>query len=270
MDDILEAFAFEDLGDHAHAAAVERGVDDLEVAVFLAQLRAEAQGEQVGEVFLVHVGAHRLDLAAAQASLEFHHGRVGDLGHFGHDVLVDGRCHLAAVGPADLVAVVFLRVVGGGDHDAGHGALQAHRVAHFGRRADVVENIDVDAVGGQDVGRDAGKFLAVVAGVVGDDHLGVIVVAVGQDVVREALGGHADRVAVHAVGAHAHDAAEAAGAELEVLVEGVFEAGRVADAELLDLDLGFLVEITVEPGLCSLFKFFHVVIVLLLFSIKQI
>jgi hypothetical protein len=35
---------------------------------------------------------------------------------------------------------------------------------------------------------------------------------------------------------------------------------------LLDLDLGFLVEIAVEPGLSSLFKFFHVVMVLLLFS----
>ena len=115
----------------------------------------------------------------------------------------------------------------------------------------------MDAVGGEDVGGDAGELLAVVARVVGDADLGVVSFVVREDIVGEALGGHADRVAVHAVGPHAHDAAQAAGPELEVLVERVLESGGVVVAELDDLDLGLLVEVAVKPLLGFEFKFFH-------------
>ena len=202
--------------------------------------------------------------AAAQAGLELDHRGVGDLGHFGHDLLVHRRGHLAAVGPAHLVAVVFLGVVRGGDHHAGHGALQPHRVAHLGRRTDVVEDIDVDAVGREDVRRDAGEFLALVAGVVGDADLGVVPFVMREDIVGQSLRGHAYRIAVHPVGTDAHDAAQATGAELEVLVKSIFESGGVIVAELDDLELGLLVEIAVKPLLGPEFKFFHAWLCLML------
>ena len=42
------------------------------------------------------------------------------------------------------------------------------------------------------------------------------------------MGRHGHRIAVHAVGAHAHDAAQAAGTEFQVFVESILVSGRVA------------------------------------------
>ena len=77
------------------------------------------------------------------------------------------------------------------------------------------------------------------------------------DVVREALGGHAHRVLVHPVGAHAHDAAEAAGAEFQVAVEGVFQPYRIGFLQFLDFCLGFGVEVPFEPALDHFLVIFH-------------
>ena len=180
-----------------------------------------------------------------------------DLGDLVHDLLVHGRCHLSAVGPGDLVAVVLLGVVRGGDHDACNGAFLAHGIAHLGSGTDVVEDIDMDAVGGKDIGSDAGELPAVVAAVVRDTDLDVVALDVLEDVVGESLGGHADRVLVHAVGADAHDAAEASGAELEILVERVLETCWVVVAQLNDLAFGLGIEISVQPALGHFVKIFH-------------
>ena len=52
-----------------------------------------------------------------------------------------------------------------------------------------------------------------------------------EDVVGKALCGSAYDVAVHAVCACAHDAAQAACAELEALVESIYESGLVVSLE---------------------------------------
>ena len=237
MDDVLEADAGEGLRHELDAAAVQRGVDDLEVRVAGDGFRGQHEGQLVLQVALVDLGAHRLD--------------VLDLCDLGDDVLVHGRGDLAAVAPEDLVAVILLGVVAGGDHDAGGRALEADGIAQFRGGAQGVEQVDVDAVVGEDVGGNLGEQAGVV--------------------VREALGGHAHGVLVHAVGAHAHDAAEAAGAELEVPVEGVFQADGVGFLQFLDFCLGLGVEVPFEPALDHFLVIFHDGIgVLVYFSIVQI
>ena len=258
VDDVLEAHPPEHFRHDAHAASVKRGVDELEVAVGRDRLGAEPEGKQVVEIELVHLGAHGLDAAALEFGGELHLGRIGDLGHLVHDLLVHGSGHLAAVAPADLVAVVFLGIVGGRDHDAGHRLFQAHGIAHHRRGPDIVENEHVDAVRGEHVGGDLGEFLAVVAGIIGDADLRIGVVHVAQDIVRKALGGHSDGVLVHPVGSDAHNAAETAGTEFKVLVERILECGGVQGAHPLDLHLGLLVEITFQPAHRFQFVFFHV------------
>jgi hypothetical protein len=47
-------------------------------------------------------------------------------GNGGGDALVDRRDDLTTVGPVDLVAVVVLRIVAGGDHETGGGAVVQH------------------------------------------------------------------------------------------------------------------------------------------------
>ena len=272
VDDVLEADAGEGLGHELDAAAVQRGVDDLEVRVAGDGFRGQHQGQLVLQVAFVDLGAHRLDAAGNGAGDrgEADVGRVLDLRDLGDDVLVHGRGDLAAVAPEDLVAVILLGVVAGGDHDAGGRALEADGIAQFRGGAEGVEQVDVDAVVGEDVGGNLGEQAGVVAAVVRDAHAGGAV-HMGLDVVREALGGHAHGVLVHAVGAHAHDAAEAAGAELEVPVEGVFEADGVGFLQFLDFCLGLGVEVPFEPALDHFLVIFHDGIgVLVYFSIVQI
>ena len=79
-----------------------------------------------------------------------------------------------------------------------------------------------------------------------------------EDVVGKALSGHSDRVAVHAVGAYAHDSAEAAGTEFEVLVKSILKSRGIFRAEFEDLHLGGLVEVSVEPALGFQFVLFHI------------
>ena len=83
------------------------------------------------------------------------------------------------------------------------------------------------------------------------------------EVVGEALGGGADGVDVHAVAAGAHDAAQAACAELEVLVERLDEVCLVLGVKhfLYGLAGGFVV-LFAEPLLCFGSDFFDKVCII--------
>ena len=59
---------------------------------------------------------------------------VRDLAHFGKDRGVVRRHDLAPIRTVDFVAVVFLRVVAGSDHDTGHAAAVAHGEAQLRSR----------------------------------------------------------------------------------------------------------------------------------------
>ena len=159
MDDVLEADAGEGFRHELDAAAVQRGVDDLEVRVAGDGFRGQHEGQLVLQVALVDLGAHRLDTAGNGAGDrgETDVGRVLDLRDLGDDVLVHGRGDLAAVAPEDLVAVILLGVVAGRDHDAGGRALEADGIAQFRGGAQGVEQVDVDAVVGEDVGGNLGE-----------------------------------------------------------------------------------------------------------------
>ena len=109
----------------------------------------------------------------------------------------------------------------------------------------------MDAVGRHHFGGYLGEFLAVVTAVIGNAEAQVVPFAMGEDVVREALGGHSNRVFVHTVGSYSHDAAKASGAEFEILVESILECGRVGIAEFYDLAFGFGIEVAGEPGIGS-------------------
>ena len=85
------------------------------------------------------------------------------------------------------------------------------------------------------------------------------------DIVRQPLGSHPYSVFVHAVGPHAHHAAEPACTELEVTVERVFKTGRVVFHKVLHLFLGLFIIIAFEPALGNLSEIscsFHCSIIL--------
>ena len=113
--------------------------------------------------------------------------------------------------------------------------------------AGVVNVNDMESVGTQDVGRDLGEHLGVVAAVVGDANPDVIFVDILEDIVRKTLGGHSNGISVHPVGPDTHQPAQSARAEFQCLVECVLETCRIVVPQFEDFHLGLGVEITVQP-----------------------
>ena len=105
----------------------------------------------------------------------------------------------------------------------------------------------MDAVGAQHVGGNPGEELGIVAAVVGYADLDVVIRGVLEYVVGKALCRHPDRVLVHPVGAHSHQAAQAARTEIQILVESVLETGGIAVPEFYHLDPGLRIEIPFKP-----------------------
>src|SRR5699024_8202692 len=96
-----------------------------------------------------------------------------------------------------------------------------------------------NAVGGQHPGSLPAEQLALDAAVVADGHLPGQ--TLGVDVVCQALGGPADGVDVHPVGAGANDAPQPAGAEFQIPVEPVGDGiGVIADGFQLGGQVGVL------------------------------
>ena len=154
----------------------------------------------------------------------FHGEIIGDLFDKAYD---DGRCfrgHLRPVLAVNFIAVVFLGIVAGGDHDARNGAEFAHRIREHGNGVNVVKQIGDDPVGGQNFRRGARKFRRFPARIVGNDHAALHGGRTQRFYVfRKSLGGAADGVDVHHVGAVADDAAHSRRAEFQFGAETVFD-----------------------------------------------
>jgi len=90
--------------------------------------------------------------------------------HLFDDVDIVRFDDLGTVIPVGFVTVVLLGVVGGGQDNAALAAQFADGKRHFRCGAEVFKQVDLDAVGREDVGRYLGKLAAVVAAVVTNDH----------------------------------------------------------------------------------------------------
>ena len=217
---LFEAVVGEGLRHQGDSGAVQRGVDNAELLRRGHRLGVQRQTAHQRQVDVVHVDPLSIFISG----------------------IIRG-----ALQPIDFVAVVFLRVVRGGDHDAGVALQVANREGEFWRRAQRVEQIDLYFVGCQNVGCDLGEFGAEVARIVGDGHLDVLLEAFDQ-VVGQSLRGEADRVFVHAVGAHAQDAAQTASAEFKGFVKSVRQRRRIFRLHSQNLFFRVLVVIAVQPG----------------------
>ena len=132
---------------------------------------------------------------------------------------VMGR-QLRAVLPIDLVAVILLGVVAGGDVDARLTAILPHGKAQLRRGPQGLEDPHMDAVGGAYLRRGPGKFHGMVAAVHADGHAAPLrVPALGADDIGKPLGGPADDVHVHLVQPHLHGAPQSGGTELQRTVK---------------------------------------------------
>ena len=233
--DVGDASAREHRGNGDQARAVERRVHQLQRRggdLLVGQVVHRLRQHRV-VVALEHGVFDPLDLARCHGLIEVHGLHAGERVGSG-----DGRGDgggslagdLAAVGAVGLVAVVRRGVVAGGHADAARTAQVAHGPRKRGDRGDARVHVCRHAVGGHDGGGGAHEQLTVVAAVAGYGDGGVVEVRV--QVIGEALRGAAHRVDVHAVRAGAQNAAQARGAERQVLEEGVGHCGVVAGVGL--------------------------------------
>ena len=132
---------------------------------------------------------------------------------------VMGR-QLRAVLPIDLVAVILLGVVAGGDVDARLTAIFPHGKAQLRRGPQGRKNPHMDAVGGTYFRRGPGKLHGMMAAVHADGHAALLrFLALGTDDIGKALCGPADDVHVHLVQAHLHGAPQSGSTELQRAVK---------------------------------------------------
>ena len=217
-DNVLVAQTAQDLGHQTVAGAVERRVDQLEVVCdLLNAVRIDRDLDDLAEVRLVGLFVQNADHAALDRFVEIRGLNAGeDVGrrHFLCDYVRLGRGQLCAVLPVDLVAVVFLRVVGCGDVDARDAAVVTDCKGQLRGRAQLVEDQRLDAVRGEDARGLLCELGREVTGVVCDRNAAVHrLLTVRYDQLRKALRRLTDGKAVHAVEADAQNAAQACRAE---------------------------------------------------------
>ena len=252
------------LGNQLPAAAVEGGVDHMEGIRHLGNtFPVIDHGHDVFHEGVVRLLTHELNAPGGLGLVKGHGLHAGEnvdlLQLPGDGVGVLGG-QLRAVGPVDLVAVILLGVVAGGDVDARLAAVVPHGEAQLRGGAQGLENAHMDAVGGADLRRGVGKLHTVVAAVHADGHALVHSgLPLGTDDVGEALGGPADDIDVHLMQAHLHGAPQAGGAELQGAVEPALDLLVIAGdgGQLRPLLLGD--GVTVEPFLIFCFVVNHAV-----------
>ena len=225
---MLHAEAMERFGHETPAAAVERRIDDLEVIGHTADGGGiDGHGHDLLEEGLVGLLAEILDQPLLERGIEAHALNVLEdvqLRHIIGDRRGMLRGQLRAVGPVDLIAVVFLGVVARGDVDARLRAVVQHGVGQLRRGTQSVEHADVDAVGGHDGGGLMREDLAVDAAVIADDDaLLAGLGSLGLDDLGERLRGVADDMDVHAAQADGHLTAQTGSAELQRREKAAFD-----------------------------------------------
>ena len=117
--------------------------------------------------------------------------------------------------------VILCGIVAGSDVDTRAAVQIPHRSAQSGSRLQSGVNPGGDAVGGDDTGGFHGKQVAFDPAVVANGNgLGQ---GSGFQVIAQSLSWPADDINIHAVGAGADDAPQAAGSEFQIPVESVID-----------------------------------------------
>ena len=185
---------------------MERGVDDFEGIFSADEFGINRQSGEAGHVGLVDLDAHRNHPAALGLG-----NRREIFALDGVDLFNDrrgvGLGDLAAVLEVNFVAVVFGRVVAGGEVDARLGLHMAHGKGQLGRGARTLEKIGVAAEVGDDFGGEFGEFAGEKPCVVAEADGGFAGAALLGEILlhmmHEPLSGAADVVGIHCVRAHA-------------------------------------------------------------------
>ena len=135
---------------------------------------------------------------------------------------------LAPVLPIDLVAVVNLRIMAGGDDNARDAVQLADSKGQHRNGAQTLVKIGLDAVGAEHQRSLLRKLFRELAGIVGNRHAALRAALHLSDELGKALRRPADVIDVHAVGAVSDHAAHARRAEFQSFIEAILDLLVVA------------------------------------------
>ena len=210
---------------HRHTRTVQRRIYNLEVFLSLYNLRIYRHSLYEIEIYLVYILTDDLYQLLVSFEVYIFYLHLVDLVD---DARVVRSKHLCTVCPVCLISVVLTRIVACRDVYAALTSEVAYCERAFRRRTHIVEEIYLDTVCREYVSNGLGKQAAVVAAVVAYNnrnllHAGkVLLQIVCQSLCCKPYG-----IYVHAVASCAHDAAQSARTELEVLVEALYKVGFV-------------------------------------------
>ena len=201
------------------AGAVQRGVYDgnIQSQVLCAVDRKGFDGVQIASVILF---AQHDDAAVRQSLLVASVVEITEIiqaADLFHHTVGDGRAHLTAVLPVGLVSVIFLRVVGSGDVDAGNRSQLPDGPGKLGRRPEIRKYVDFDPRFCQNTGGKTGKLFRKMSWIMCDDDAffhGLF--AVFADKGCNTAGGASHRIIVHPGGSRSYNAAKPCRSERHV------------------------------------------------------
>ena len=125
--------------------------------------------------------------------------------------------------------------------------------AQFGGRTELIEQVNLEAVRGENIGYTLSKKARIITRIVSHRNLNFLTCKTLFQIVRQTLGCHTYGVLVHTVRAHAHNATQTTGTELQVLIEALGQLLFIVVNQIVNLRFGSLVVVTLEP----LLRFTH-------------
>ena len=201
-------------------------------------------------------------------SLKFYIGKRYFV-HFVDDAFVVGRQYLCAIVPISLVAIVFARVVAGRNVHARLAAEVTNSERDLRGGAQIVEKIDLDPIGGEDVGHRFCKQTTVVAAIVPYHDGNLLTIGeILKQIVGKSLCCSSYNINVHTIGSGSHDATESSRSKFQRAIESIDKRGFVFrfNHSLHGLFRLCIVERRVNPllscscALCNEFFIFHTVL----------
>ena len=242
-------------------------IDDAQVFLALDHLRINADAVYLLQVDIINVLAYNLN--QIRIALELDVLRL-HLSHLVDDALIMWGQHLSAIVPISLVAIVLTRVVACCDVDTCLASQMTDSKAHLWCRTHIVEEINLDAIGGEDICALLCKEAAVVTTVVPHHHRNLIqILEILVQIVGKALSCSTYGVDVHTIGSCTHDATQTTCTKFQHPIEAVYKLCFILTIEHslhFFLCLGIVCRSQPFLGfLCDLlyqFFIFHIILVL--------
>ena len=222
---ILKAPFFQRSGNERSARAVKRSINDAEVFLTLDYFRVDRKGMNLVQIYLVYIFTDNLNQIFVAFELDILNGY---LVYFIDNGCVVRSKYLCTVIPISLVAVVFFRVVACSQIDTALATEVADSEGNFRSRTQILEEINLDTVCRENIGRDFGELAAVVTAVVTHHNRDLpFVLEAFVQIVCQSLGSRTYRIDIHAVAACTHDAAQTARSEFQVFIKALYQFGFI-------------------------------------------